>query len=230
TSRQSAAHPPEAACAPPANPVAGHPGVAPDWVAPYPSAAAGRAPPATDRVVMKGSPLAQYPIPNKLAEHVIETRGARLAAFRGVGNAYNAFAAESLLDEIAKDRGLDPIAFRLTLSEGQPRMQTLLRAVAAMSDWTRRRDGRALGVGTMVKDDTLAAGVAEVSVDRATGRIRVHNFWAAIDAGLAVQPRNVAAQTEGSIIYALGHVLREKITIRDGRVLESNYSDYEVTR
>jgi isoquinoline 1-oxidoreductase beta subunit len=147
-----------------------------------------------------------------------------------VGNAYNAFAAESLLDEIAKDRGLDPIAFRLTLSEGQPRMQTLLRTVAEMSDWTRRRDGRGLGVGTMVKDDTLAAGVAEVSVDRATGKIKVHNFWAAIDAGLAVQPRNVAAQTEGSIVYALGHVLREKITIRNGRVLESNYSDYEVTR
>ena len=69
-----------------------------------------------------------------------------------------------------------------------------------------------------------------ISVDRKSGKIKVHNFWAAIDPGLAVQPRNVAAQTEGSIIYGLGHVLREKITIRNGRVLESNYSDYEVTR
>jgi isoquinoline 1-oxidoreductase beta subunit len=210
--------------------VAWHHRVVAESVAAYTSASAGTPPPPVDRVVMKGSPLAQYPIPNKLAEHVIETRGARLAAFRGVGNAHNAFAAESFLDEIAADRGLDPIAFRLTLSEGQPRMQTLLRAVAEMSDWTRRRDGRALGVGTMVKDDTLAAGVAEVSVDRVTGKIKVHNFWAAIDAGLAVQPKNIAAQTEGSVIYALGHVLREKITIKDGRVLESNYTDYEVTR
>ena len=63
-----------------------------------------------------------------------------------------------------------------------------------------------------------------------TGKVKVHNFWAAIDAGLAVQTRNVAAQTEGSIIYGLGHVLREKITIKNGRVLESNYSDYEVAR
>jgi isoquinoline 1-oxidoreductase subunit beta len=210
--------------------IAWHHRVVAESVAAYTSIANGTPPPPLDRVVMKGSPIPQYPIPNKLAEHVIETRGARLAAFRGVGNAYNAFAAESLLDEIANDRGLDPIAFRLTLSEGQPRMQTLLRTVAEMSDWTRRRDGRGLGVGTMVKDDTLAAGVAEVSVDRATGKIKVHNFWAAIDPGLAVQPRNVAAQTEGSIIYALGHVLREKITIRNGRVLESNYTDYEVTR
>src|SRR5499426_3284782 len=210
--------------------IAWHHRVVAESVAAYTSIANGTPPPSLDRVVMKGSPIPQYPIPNKLAEHVIETRGARLAAFRGGGNADNAFAAESLLDEIAKDRGLDPIAFRLTRSEGQPRMQTLLRTVAEMSDWARRRDGRGLGVGTMVKDDTLAAGVAEVSVDRATGKIKVHNFWAAIDAGLAVQPRNVAAQTEGSIVYALGHVLREKITIRDGRVLESNYSDYEVTR
>ena len=210
--------------------VAWHHRVVAESVAAYTSGASDPTAARTDRVVMKGSPIPQYPIPNKLAEHVIEARGARLAAFRGVGNAHNAFAAESFLDEIAKDRGLDPIAFRLALSEGQPRMQTLLRAVAEMSDWKRPRDGRGLGIGTMVKDDTLEAGVAEVSVDRATGKIKVHNFWAAIDPGLAVQPRNVAAQTEGSIVYALGHVLREKITIKGGRVLESNYTDYEVTR
>jgi isoquinoline 1-oxidoreductase beta subunit len=210
--------------------VAWHHRVVAESVAAYTSGASDPTAARTDRVVMKGSPIPQYPIPNKLAEHVIEARGARLAAFRGVGNAHNAFAAESFLDEIVKDRGLDPIAFRLALSEGQPRMQTLLRAVAEMSDWKRPRDGRGLGIGTMVKDDTLAAGVAEVSVDRATGKIKVHNFWAAIDPGLAVQPRNVAAQTEGSIVYALGHVLREKITIKGGRVLESNYTDYEVTR
>jgi isoquinoline 1-oxidoreductase beta subunit len=210
--------------------VAWHHRVVAESVAAYTSGAPDPTAARTDSVVMKGSPIPQYPIPNKLAEHVIQARGARLAAFRGVGNAHNAFAAESFLDEIAKDRGLDPIAFRLALSEGQPRMQTLLRTVAEMSDWKRPRDGRGLGVGTMVKDDTLAAGIAEVSVDRGTGKIKVHNFWAAIDAGLAVQPRNVAAQTEGSIVYALGHVLREKITIKDGRVLESNYTDYEVTR
>jgi isoquinoline 1-oxidoreductase beta subunit len=190
----------------------------------------GDATPRQDRIVMKGSPIPQYPIANKLAEHVIEARGARLSPWRGVGNGHNAFAAESFIDEIAKDQGKDPIAFRIALAEGAPRMQHLLRLVAEMSDWTRKRDGTALGVATMVKDDTLSAGVAEVSVDRATGKVKVHNFWCAIDAGIAVQPRNLAAQTEGSIIYGLGHVLREKIVIRDGRVLQSNYTDYEVTR
>jgi isoquinoline 1-oxidoreductase beta subunit len=186
--------------------------------------------PRQDRIVMKGSPIPQYPIPNKLAEHVIEARGARLSPWRGVGNGYNAFAVESFIDDIAKDLGKDPVAFRLELTDGVPRMQHLLRTVADMSDWTRRRDGTGLGVATMVKDDTLAAGVAEVSIDRATGKIKVHNVWAAVDAGIAVQPGNLAAQTEGSIVYALGSVLREKITIRDGRVRQSNYSDYEVAR
>jgi isoquinoline 1-oxidoreductase beta subunit len=186
--------------------------------------------PRQDRIVMKGSPAVQYPVANKLAEHVIEDRGARLSPWRGVGNGHNAFAIESFVDEMAKEFGKDPVAFRLELSEGVPRMQHLIRVVAEMSDWTRKRNGTALGIGTMVKDDTLAAGVAEVSLDRATGKIKVHNFWAAVDAGIAVQPRNLAAQTEGSIVYALGSVLREKITIKDGRVLQSNYSDYEVAR
>ncbi len=186
--------------------------------------------PRVDRIVMKGSPIPQYPIPNKLAEHVIVPGRARLAAWRGVGNGHNAFAAECFLDEIAKDLSKDPVAFRLELSEGQPRMQNLLRIVTKMSDWQRRRDGRALGVATMVKDDTLAAGVAEVSVDRASGRVKVHNVWCALDAGIAVQPKNLAAQTEGSIVYGLGHVLREQIIVKDGQVQQSNFTDYEIPR
>jgi isoquinoline 1-oxidoreductase beta subunit len=190
----------------------------------------GDSKPRQDRIVMKGSPIPQYPVADKLAEHVIENRGARLSPWRGVGNGHNAFAIESFIDDMAKDLGKDPLAFRLELTEGVPRMQHLLHVVSDMSDWTRKRPDSALGVATMVKDDTLAAGVAEVSVDRQTGKIKVRNFWATVDAGIAVQPRNLAAQTEGSIIYALGSVLRETITIKDGHVLQSNYSDYEVAR
>ncbi len=207
--------------------IAWHHRVVAESVAAFMAATAGRAPAPTDRIVMKGTPLPQYPIPNKLAEHVVENRGTRLAPWRGVGNGHNAFAIESFLDEIAKEFGKDPIALRLELSEGQPRVQTLLRAVADMSDWKRPRSGTALGVAFMEKDATLAAGIAEVSVDRGSGKIKVHNFWTAIDAGIAVQPKNLAAQTEGSIVYGLGHVLREQITIKDGRVQQSNFTDYE---
>jgi isoquinoline 1-oxidoreductase beta subunit len=225
--RPMTAHYIEAGLDPKGKVVAWHHRVVAESVAAYTS---GDPTPRQDRIVMKGSPIPQYPIANKLAEHVIEARGARLSPWRGVGNGHNAFAAESFIDEIAKDQGKDPIAFRIELAEGAPRMQHLLRLVAEMSDWKRKREGIALGVATMVKDDTLSAGVAEVSVDRATGKVKVHNFWSAIDAGIAVQPRNLAAQTEGSIIYGLGHVLREKIVIKDGHVKQTNYTDYLVTR
>jgi len=207
-----------------------HHRVVAESVAGYRAGLTGATPPQLDSIVMKGSPLPQYPIENKLAEHVVEVRGARLSSVRGVGVYYNAFAVESFLDEIAKELGKDPIAFRLELSQGQPRVQALLRAVEQMSDWRKPRRERGLGVAVMEKDDTLGAGVAEVSLDRVTGKIRVHNIWAAIDAGIAVQPRNLAAQIEGSIVFGLGHVLREKITIKNGRVQERNFGDYQVPR
>ena len=183
-----------------------------------------------DGVVMFGASVPHYPIPNKLAEHVVQPFRARLSTLRGVGVGHNAFAIESFIDELAREMGKDPLAFRLEISEGVPRAQTLLRTVAAMSDWQRRREGTALGIAFQEKAETLAAGVAEVSLDRASGLIKVHNFWAAIDAGLAVQPRNLAAQTEGGIMWGLGHVLREKIVIRQGRVQQTNYTDYQVAR
>jgi isoquinoline 1-oxidoreductase beta subunit len=183
-----------------------------------------------DGVVMFGASLPQYPIPNKLAEHVVQPPRARLSTLRGVGVGHNAFAIESFIDEIAKELGKDPLAFRLEISEGEPRVQALLRTVAEMSDWKRKRAGTALGVAVQEKAETFAAGVAEVSVERASGKIKVHNFWAAIDAGIAVQPRNLAAQTEGGIVWGLGHVLRERITIKDGRVQQTNYTDYQVAR
>ena len=201
--------------------IAWHHRVVAESVAAYTSIANGTPPPSLDRIVMKGSPIPQYPIPNKLAEHVVETRGARLAAFARRRQRHNAFAAESFLDEIAKDRGKDPIAFRLELSEGAAAdADAAAHGRGNVRLGAASRDGRGLGVGTMVKDDTLAAGVAEVSVDRATGKIKVHNFWAAIDAGHC----GAAAQCRGADRGQ--HRLRRSATCcgrrspsSDGRVL-----------
>ena len=212
--------------------IAWHHRVVAESVFGYRQSSAVNTPPGTtntvDSVVMFTTPLAHYAIPNKLPEFVVQPHHARLSTLRGVGVGHNAFAIESFIDELAREVGRDPIAFRLEFAV--PRVQTLLRAVAEMSDWTRKRDGTALGVAVQEKEQTIAAGVAEVSVDRASGRIKVHNVWAAIDAGIAVQPRNLAAQTEGGIVWGLGHVLREKITIKDGRVQQTNFTDYQVAR
>jgi isoquinoline 1-oxidoreductase beta subunit len=99
-----------------------------------------------------------------------------------------------------------------------------------MADWGRKRDGRALGFSFLDYSGSQVAGIAEVSLDRAGGQIKVHNFWCVIDVGIAVQPDNVVAQTESSIVYGLGMALTERISIKDGVVEQSNFYDYFVPR
>ena len=120
--------------------------------------------------------------------------------------------------------------FRLELLKITPRGHKVLERVAEMADWSRKRDGTALGCAFIVYNDTLISGVAEVSVNRATGQIKVHNFWCVVDCGIPVQPDNVVAQFEGGIVYGLGLALTEEISIRDGAVQQNNFYDYRVMR
>jgi isoquinoline 1-oxidoreductase beta subunit len=124
----------------------------------------------------------------------------------------------------------DTLAFRLELLKGTPRAYRVVERVAQMADWGRKREGRGLGLAYIDYSGSQVAGVAEVSVDRASGQIKVHNFWCTIDCGVAVQPDNVVAQTEGSIVYGLGLTLSERISIKDGEVEQSNFYDYHLPR
>ena len=183
-----------------------------------------------DGIVMRGVELASYDIPHQLSEQLYRDTGVRTSPLRGVGWTANIFAAEAFLDEIAEKRKADPVAFRLELLKNLPRGRKVVETVAEMANWGKKRDGRALGIAFVNYSNTPIAGIAEVSVDRATGKIKVHDFWCAIDCGIAVHPDNVIAQTEGSIIYGLGMSLTERITVRDGAVRQSNFFDYQVPR
>ena len=99
-----------------------------------------------------------------------------------------------------------------------------------MSDFRRPRPGRGLGFAFVDYSGTMVAAVAEVSVDKSRGDVTVHDFWCALDCGIAVHPDNVVAQTESSIIYGLGLALTERITFKDGAVQQSNFYDYSVPR
>jgi isoquinoline 1-oxidoreductase beta subunit len=99
-----------------------------------------------------------------------------------------------------------------------------------MSNYKKKRPGRGMGIAFSDYHDTLTAGVAEVSVDKATGKIKVHNYWIAIDGGLIVQPDNVNAQLESAIIYALSGALSEELTMKGGAIQQSNFNDYHVLR
>ncbi len=183
-----------------------------------------------DNIAMRGTEIPTYDIGDRLAEGVQEDTGMRTAPLRAIGVGQNAFANEVFMDEIAGELGIDAVAFRLRNLKNAPRARRVVEEVARMSGWGRKREGRGLGFAYLDYSGTQLAGVAEVSVDRASGAIRVHRFWCAIDCGIAVQPDNVIAQTESSIVYGLGLALMERIDIEDGKVKQSNFYDYHVPR
>jgi isoquinoline 1-oxidoreductase beta subunit len=171
-----------------------------------------------------------YAVPNMHADAVREQRGVRVHAWRGIGAGYNKFASESFLDEIAHAAGKDPLALRLELTREHPRAQAVIRAVAEMAQWDKpRAKGRALGIAFSDYHDSFSAGIAEVSIER-NGKIRVHNYWIAGDAGIIVQPENAHAQLESAVVYGLSSALSEELTFKNGAVQQTNFHQYQVTR
>jgi isoquinoline 1-oxidoreductase beta subunit len=210
--------------------IAWHHRLAGDRVLPYADPVRAKAIGGKDPILMRGVELKSYAIPHQLTEQLHRDTGVRTSPLRGIGFTANKFVTEAFLDEVAQKRGIDPVALRLELLKDTPRGRTVVERVARMADWGRKREGRGLGFAFIDYSGTLTAGIAEVSVDRASGQIRVHEFWCAIDCGIAVQPDNVVAQTESSIVYGLGMSLSERISIKDGAVEQSNFYDYYVPR
>jgi len=183
-----------------------------------------------DEVVCEGADELEYAIPNVGVDYLREQRGIEVGFWRGVGNGYTKFAIETLMDEAAAAAGKDPVDYRLQLLSKEPRGQAVVRTVAEMAGWKRkRRAGRALGIAYSDAWQTHCAQVAEVSVNRKTGAIRVHEVWCAVDCGVALQPANVADQMESGIVFGISGT-RQKVTFKDGEPQQSNFHDYPVLR
>lgn len=185
-----------------------------------------------DNIAMRGTELPTYDIPHRLAEGLQQPTGIRTAPLRAIGVGQNSFANEVFIDEVAAKLGVDPVEFRIRQLAGTPlaqRGRRVIEEVARMADWGRKREGRGLGVAYLDYSGTQLAGIAEVSLNK-DGRIRVHDFWCVIDAGVAIQPDNIIAQTESSIVYGIGLALTEHIDVSGGLVQQSNFFDYHVPR
>ena len=183
-----------------------------------------------DFIAMLGADLRGYDVPHQLVEQLYRDTGVRTNPLRGISFIANRFATESLIDEIARKQGKDPLAYHLELLKGTPRAIKVVERVAQMAEWGKKRDGRALGFAYLDYSGSQVAGIVEISLNRGNGEIKVHNFWCTIDCGVAVQPDNVIAQTESSIVYGLGVALTEIITVKNGAVEQSNFYDYHVPR
>jgi isoquinoline 1-oxidoreductase beta subunit len=194
------------------------------------------APPLFQQAGGKDAPVCEgvetkYHVPNHWVEYLREQRGVDVGFWRAVGGGYTKFALETVIDECARAAGKDPLEYRLALLEKQPRGRKVLEEVAVMAGWKRKRPaGRALGLAYSDMWNVHLATIVEASVDRKTGNIRVHEVWGAVDPGVAVQPKNIEAQIESGTIYGLSHALRERITFKNGAVVQSNFHDYPVMR
>jgi isoquinoline 1-oxidoreductase subunit beta len=211
--------------------IAWHQRLAGDRVTPYMDAVRYERSGHKDTILMLGVELRSYDIANQYCGQIYRDSGVRTSPLRGISYTANKFVSEAFLDEIARLRGLDPIELRLELLKNTPRGRAVVQRVTRMAGWgTRSVEGRALGFAFIDYSNALLAGIAEISVDRISGKIKVHNFWCAFDCGIAVQPDNVIAQTQGSIVYGLGLALSERISIKDGAIEQSNFYDYQVMR
>ena len=182
-------------------------------------------------LLVTGIKIPYYGVPNQAIERRGVSHGIKLKHWRAVGHVFNTFAIESFVDHIAADQGVDPIAFRFERMAASPKARKVFETLAEMSDYkAKRAEGRAIGISVTERAGSLGAGAVEISLDRTSGKIRVHKVWAAIDGGVVVQPAAAQANVESGIVYGLSSVLHERITIRNGSVEQSNFHDYNVMR
>ena len=173
-----------------------------------------------------------YDIPSVQIEYVRHEEPVLNTTFwRGVGNTHNDFVVESFIDELAHAAGQDPVAYRRALLGKAPRARAVLDLAADKAGWSEPLPaGRGRGVSLLFNSwNTYMAQVAEVTVSRA-GEISVTRVVCACDCGLMVNPDIVTAQIEGGIIYGLSGALWGEVTLKNGRVEQSNFTDYRVVR
>ena len=179
-----------------------------------------------DKTTAEGEYDMQYEIANQRIAHVIVDSAVPLGYWRSVGHSHNAFFKEGFLDEVAHAAGQDGVAYRRALLAKHPRHLAVLDAAVRKAGTPPA--GRAHGVALHQSFGSIVAQVAEVSVEGTD--IRVHRVVCAIDCGIVVNPNIVAQQMESAVVFGLSAALSGEITIKDGRVQQSNFGDYPVLR
>jgi isoquinoline 1-oxidoreductase beta subunit len=184
-----------------------------------------------DRNMGKGLlPELPYAVPNYFVDGVIRNSHVPIGPWRALDYSQNCFFRESFIDEMAHTTEQDPYLFRRKLLAAHPKYVAVLDAAAAKAGWNSPApSGVFRGIAFNRASGSFCAQVVEVSVSP-KGALKVHRVVAAIDPGTAVNPSTIEAQTEGAIVYALTAALHGEISIKDGRVEQSNFHDYEMLR
>jgi len=186
-----------------------------------------------------------YVTPNLRLEYTHAESSVPRAWWRSVEHSSSGFVIESFIDELAAAAGQDPLAFRLKMigndrkipmfhEDKEPplntaRLKGVLRLAAEKAGWGQPLPkGWGRGIATFYSFNSYTAAVAEASVENSA--VKVHRLVYAVDCGRPINPDGVRAQIESAAIYGLSAALHDAITIKDGRVEQSNFNDYEMPR
>jgi isoquinoline 1-oxidoreductase subunit beta len=172
-----------------------------------------------------------YDLPNLHVEYVrVEPPGIATAFWRSVGPSHNVFVTESVVDELAAAAKQDPVAYRLALLDKTPRAKAVVALAAEKAGWGQKLPQR-VGRGVSVQNAfaTYMAQVAEVEVAK-DGTVRVRRVVCAVDCGTVVNPDTVRAQIESAVMFGITAALYGEITLKDGRVEQTNFDSYQILR
>jgi isoquinoline 1-oxidoreductase beta subunit len=172
-----------------------------------------------------------YDLPNFHVEYVrVEPPGIPTAFWRSVGPSHNVFVTESFIDELAAAAKQDAVAYRRALLGKSPRAKAVLDLAAEKAGWGQPLpEGTGRGVSLQHVFATYMAQVAEVQVSK-VGDVRVRRVTCAVDCGIAVNPDTIKAQIESAMIFGITAALYGQITLKDGRVEQSNFDNYQMLR
>jgi nicotinate dehydrogenase subunit B len=176
-------------------------------------------------------PLYDFPR-QRIVNHFIRDMPLRVSALRTLGAYANVFATESFMDELALLANADPVAFRLAHLE-DARARSVIEAVAKKAGWKpgERGDGskgRGIGFAKYKNLATYVAVIADVEIDRASGRVAVRRVYAAADAGQIINPDGLANQIEGGIVQSTSWTLMEEVKFDQAEIRSRDWDTYPI--
>jgi isoquinoline 1-oxidoreductase subunit beta len=183
-----------------------------------------------DSTSVEGAADILYGIPNLQVDLHSPKIAVPVQWWRSVGHSHTGFSVEAFFDEVAHAGGKDPYDLRRKLLANQPRMLAVLELAGQKAKWgSKLPAGVGRGVATHFSFESYVVQIVDASVEK-DGTVRVHRVVCAVDCGFVINPDTVIAQMEGGIIFGLTAALKTEITLKDGRVQQTNFHDYQMMR
>ncbi|HXJ50201.1 MAG TPA: molybdopterin cofactor-binding domain-containing protein [Burkholderiales bacterium] len=190
----------------------------------------GRDPLSFQGVFESGEHQFSYSVPNLLIDHAMRNTHVPPGFWRGVNINQNAIFIECFMDELADAAGQDALEFRRKLLAKNPRGLAVLNAAAEKLGWGKPApSGRYRGLAVLKAFNSYVAGAAEISVTDGN-KVKVHRLVGATDPGYAVNPAQIERQVAGSFVYGLSGAFMQECTVRDGRIEQTNFHEYNSMR